>query len=232
MIVMENAETILNRYRSWSGDLEALAAAAADVQAALGISQAGAPKARLIRHYQTMGCIGRPQEREGKRGIFDYRHLLEALSVRVLLADGWTLAHIGELLAEMDDVTVEGLVLNRGQYRPVLSQASGQPVTAVAKSEQPEVAKEKAALSGSDDALALIAGFRTAAGLVPQKMVEATASRPVAVSPAHKSRALAEYVIAPWLRVTVDEHALARAEHGTVIRVLAEADALIKSLKR
>ena len=39
-------------------------------------------------------------------------------------------------------------------------------------------------------------------------------------------------MVAPWLRVTVDEQALARTEPGAVLRTLADAVALLNTLKR
>jgi DNA-binding transcriptional MerR regulator len=49
------------------------------------ISQTLVP--RTFRHYQTLGCIDVP-ERHGRNASYGYRHFLQALLIRRLLADG------------------------------------------------------------------------------------------------------------------------------------------------
>jgi hypothetical protein len=52
---------------------------------------------RSFRRYQTLGCIDAP-ERVGKRAMYGYRHLVQALLVRRLLWERLSAEHIAALL--------------------------------------------------------------------------------------------------------------------------------------
>lgn len=64
------------------------------------ISQTLVP--RTFRHYVTLGCID-PGRREGRRATYGYRHFLQALLVRRLLADGVPVRRMQELVSGSDD---------------------------------------------------------------------------------------------------------------------------------
>jgi DNA-binding transcriptional MerR regulator len=59
------------------------------------ISQTLVP--RTFRHYVTLGCID-PGRRVGRLAVYDYRHFLQALLVRRLLADGVPARRMQELV--------------------------------------------------------------------------------------------------------------------------------------
>lgn len=217
---------IIHARRDWTGDIASLVSEAARLQAELGLGDAAsAPNLRLVRHYQYVGCVGKPDDRDGTRALFGYRQLLETVAVRVLLQDGWKLAKIGGTLASLDEDAIERLIMARGAGVAVASQSA--PPT-----EAPVMAVEGAS---ARSALALLAGFRQMSGLPP-----AVASPPANKSERRESsgqpqgprpRTVAEYSPAPWLRIVVDEAALARAEPGTVARALAEAATILARLK-
>jgi DNA-binding transcriptional MerR regulator len=64
------------------------------------ISQTLVP--RTFRHYVTLGCID-PGRREGRRATYGYRHFLQALLVRRLLADGVPARRMQELVSGSGD---------------------------------------------------------------------------------------------------------------------------------
>ena len=53
---------------------------------------------RGIRYYQTLGVIDRPRRYEGRRAIYDYRHLLQLLATRQLQREGYPLSVIQSVL--------------------------------------------------------------------------------------------------------------------------------------
>lgn len=57
---------------------------------------------RTFRHYQTLGCIDVP-EKHGRNALYGYRHFLQALLVRRLLADGVPARRMQELVSGSDD---------------------------------------------------------------------------------------------------------------------------------
>jgi DNA-binding transcriptional MerR regulator len=64
------------------------------------ISQTLVP--RTFRHYQTLGCIDVP-EKHGRNASYGYRHFLQALLVRRLLADGVPGRRMQELVSGSGD---------------------------------------------------------------------------------------------------------------------------------
>jgi len=103
-------------FRDTELDLDALAAAAHRLlrQARLRVDDgrvAGAPDARGIRYYQTLGVIDRPLRYDGRRAIYGYRHLLQLLAIRQLQREGYPLAVIQATLpARTTDVLEQSLV--------------------------------------------------------------------------------------------------------------------------
>ncbi|MEO5917264.1 MAG: hypothetical protein ABIS50_23740 [Luteolibacter sp.] len=53
---------------------------------------------RSFRHYQTLGCIDSP-EKDGRRAVYCFRHLVQALLVRKLLWERVTSEQIAVLMA-------------------------------------------------------------------------------------------------------------------------------------
>lgn len=64
---------------------------------------------RTVRHYQSRSIID-PPEREGREARYGYRHVLQAVLTRVLLADGFRVPMIREMLAEQTDAEYESLL--------------------------------------------------------------------------------------------------------------------------
>ena len=53
-----------------------------------------APDTRTIRYYQSLGLVDRPLRYEGRRAVYGYRHLLQAVAVKLLQAEGLSLAQV------------------------------------------------------------------------------------------------------------------------------------------
>ncbi len=64
---------------------------------------------RLVRHYATQGLVDEPLK-EGREARYLYRHLLQLLVVRRLLAEGFSAAVVGRVLAGRSDAELEGLL--------------------------------------------------------------------------------------------------------------------------
>lgn len=61
---------------------------------------------RTVRHYQAKEIID-PPEKEGKEARYRYRHILQAVLTRVMLADGFRVPLIREMLAGKTDAEYE-----------------------------------------------------------------------------------------------------------------------------
>ena len=77
---------------------------------------------RLVRHYATQGLLDEPLK-EGREARYLYRHLLQLLVVRRLLAEGFTVAVVGQVMAERSDDELIGLVTGGVQIELVPKQA-------------------------------------------------------------------------------------------------------------
>lgn len=64
---------------------------------------------RLVRHYTTQGWLDKPI-RQGREVRYGYRHLLQLLVLRRLLADGYSVSSIGSLVGEKADAELETIL--------------------------------------------------------------------------------------------------------------------------
>jgi DNA-binding transcriptional MerR regulator len=177
---------------------------------------------RLLRHYQTVGCVSRPPERDGGRFlVYGYRQLLESLAVRVLLDDGWSLPKIGEALARLEEGDIERLLETRTlpMPNPTLSRQE--------RTAAPDVAELPAAAS---EAMKLIKGFRQ-----PGQPSLAELTRPAAAATLLQATPvvarMSEHRPAPWLRIAVDDAAMASADRATVLRAIDQAMEVLTRLR-
>ncbi len=64
---------------------------------------------RLIRHYTTLGMLDEPLK-DGRYAVYTYRHLLQILVVRRLLAEGFGANAIDRLATQRDNTELENLL--------------------------------------------------------------------------------------------------------------------------
>lgn len=83
---------------------------------------------RLIRQYTTWGLID-PPTKEGREARYAYRHLLQLLVTRRLLAEGYATAVIHKLMANQADESLETM-LDGGAQAGMEVQASVNPAIA------------------------------------------------------------------------------------------------------
>jgi DNA-binding transcriptional MerR regulator len=86
---------LLERLRNdFRGSADALIAKAEELAKALRLEQeASEGNERLLRHYVSIGVVDKPS-REGRDALYGFRHLLQFLAARRLLAEGFSLAKI------------------------------------------------------------------------------------------------------------------------------------------
>lgn len=64
---------------------------------------------RLVRHYTSRGLLDEPLK-AGRYAVYTYRHLLQVLLVRRLLAEGYGAGAIGDLAVSKTDAELEALL--------------------------------------------------------------------------------------------------------------------------
>ncbi|MFB2838030.1 MerR family transcriptional regulator [Floridanema evergladense] len=64
---------------------------------------------RLVRHYTTLGMLDEPLK-EGRYAVYTYRHLLQILVVRRLLAEGYGASAIDNFAKSKDNTELEALL--------------------------------------------------------------------------------------------------------------------------
>jgi DNA-binding transcriptional MerR regulator len=191
----------LDRYRNIESDLDDLVVAVADLVSAAGVDQTdgrvtGRPDGRGVRYYQTIGVLGKPLRYDGRRAVYGYRHLLELVTIKLLQAQGLSLAHIqraltGVTTARLEAAVAEALVGGGGDRTRVappggrLPAAPAPPAPVPAAS--PESAPSPLAPSGSSPA-------------APAASAPAPFAPPTAALP----RALVAAEVAPGVTVTID----------------------------
>lgn len=91
---------VLERLRNdFQGNADALIAKAQEVAKTLHLDQeASEGNERLLRHYVSIAVVDKPS-REGRDALYGFRHLLQFVAARRLLADGFSLAQIAKYTA-------------------------------------------------------------------------------------------------------------------------------------
>jgi len=64
---------------------------------------------RLVRHYTTQGLLDKPLK-QGREARYRYRHLLQLLAVRRLLAEGYSASSISSLIGGQGNAVLEDLL--------------------------------------------------------------------------------------------------------------------------
>lgn len=111
-------------YRSLDTPLAGLVTAVAEVLRALSVDVEddrvrGVPNARVLRYYQSTGLLDRPLRYDGRRAIYGFRHLVQAVSVKVLQSEGMSLAQIqGALAGRSTDELARLIEQAAGQVSP------------------------------------------------------------------------------------------------------------------
>lgn len=80
---------------------------------------------RLVRYYTTQGWLDKPLK-QGREARYTYRHLLQLLVLRRLLAEGYSASSIGSLIGGQADTALEdilqgGVQLTVGAANPALA---------------------------------------------------------------------------------------------------------------
>jgi DNA-binding transcriptional MerR regulator len=94
----------MNKYlerlkNDFQGGADALIAKSQDVAKTLNLEQeASEGNERLLRHYVSMGVVDKPT-REGRDALYGFRHLVQFVAARRLLAEGFPLAKIAKYTA-------------------------------------------------------------------------------------------------------------------------------------
>jgi DNA-binding transcriptional MerR regulator len=91
----------MNKYlellrNDFQGNADALIVKAQEVAKTLNLDQEAAEgNERLLRHYVSMGVVDKPS-REGREALYGFRHLVQFVAARRLLAEGFPLAKIAK----------------------------------------------------------------------------------------------------------------------------------------
>ena len=68
------------------------------------------PDARTVRFYQSLGLLDRPLRYEGRRALYGWRHVLQMVCVKLLQAQGLSLAQAQTALAQATTAQLEAAV--------------------------------------------------------------------------------------------------------------------------
>ena len=101
---------------------------------------AGSANERLVRHYVQVGVLTAP-EREGREALFGLRQVVEFLTARYLIKDGWPLAKVAEMVRATDLDGLAGMIpTDRPRTRAeevVAKYRRGRPLEAPASARAP-----------------------------------------------------------------------------------------------
>lgn len=133
--------TILHRsHGNFQGSADDLIDTAQSIARKLKLTQeAGEGNERLLRHYVSVGVVDKPL-REGRDAHYGFRHLLQYLAARRLLAEGFALAKIARFTSA---VTTDDLVRYVQRSDPA---SEAELLVAAFKAESPASAGGRAAL--------------------------------------------------------------------------------------
>lgn len=204
-----------DKYGSWEGTAEELAALASTLEGRLfpGLPHdVNPPNVRLIRGYVTDGVVTRA-ERRSREAIFGFRQLLELLTARVLLREGWPLAKVALFVrtAPADQLTSMLPPLETTRAQKLVAEFAPRATTRDVRSGASNHAKRY-------DSSAMVAARLTH---------DLVSLGNLSVTPNVKRTVTVE--VAPWCHVTVDVDALRQLDDPALERI---ADAIRASLAK
>jgi DNA-binding transcriptional MerR regulator len=105
----------LASHRDSTWDLPGLVVAAREVLAGAGARPEdervkALPDERTVRYYQTGGLVDRPVRYEGRTALYGFRHLLQVVALKLLQAQGHSLAQAQRALAGTSTKALEEAV--------------------------------------------------------------------------------------------------------------------------
>ena len=197
--------------RDWEGTAKELVATIGDVVGETIPASEFAPNIRLLRHYQGVGAISRP-ERRGKEAIYRYRQLLETMVVRHLVIDGWPLTKITNMTQGASDEELVRMLPDYGGRTSASRNHAQQLVGDFAK----EAMQASAAIgAGGTSRRSGKSGKISAA---TKKHTESFSLSEPAAAP--RRREMLDIDVADWCRLTLDRNALNRLEASDVERLV------------
>jgi hypothetical protein len=198
-------------WKSWQGTAEELVATIAEVVGETPVpANEFAPNVRLLRHYQSIDAVDRP-ERRGKEAIYGYRHLLQTMVVRSLVLDSWPLAKIAKMTQGASDEELIQLLPDYGEGGKKHSNRAQRLVEGFAK----DAMLASPAVHSADRALASRKRRSKKSG---DKLV----SRSSELSSMTRRRVTLDLEIAEWCRVTLDRGVLTRLKKEEIDDVAAK----------
>ena len=87
-----------------------------------------APDERTVRYYQSSGLLDRPLRYDGRSAVYSFRHLLQAVAVKALQAQGLSLAQVQRALAGATLSQLEGAVAEAIGVVPLPESAGQDPL--------------------------------------------------------------------------------------------------------
>lgn len=106
---------LLSAYRDATWDLSGLVASSRGLLERTGARAEderinALPDERTVRYYQTGGLVDRPLRYEGRTALYGFRHLLQVVAVKLLQAQGHSLAQVQRALAGTTTAALEEAV--------------------------------------------------------------------------------------------------------------------------
>lgn len=105
LLSLRDTELSLDQLVEHAGRLLAVAGRPADERVS------AAPDARTLRYYQSLGLLDRPLRYDGRNAVYGYRHLLQALCVKLLQAQGFNLSQAQRALDGASTAALESAAL-------------------------------------------------------------------------------------------------------------------------
>ncbi|MGA2820038.1 MAG: MerR family transcriptional regulator [Anaerolineales bacterium] len=103
---------MLDPYRNREFDLNDLVRAARSLISAASPQPSDGrvaefPDSRTIRYYQTVGLVSHPARYDGRNAVYEYRHLLQIVAVKLLQAQGLSLAQVQKVILRATSAKLE-----------------------------------------------------------------------------------------------------------------------------
>ena len=203
-------------FKSWQGTAEELVATIAEVVGETPVpANEFAPNVRLLRHYQSIDAVDRP-ERRGKEANYGFRHLLQTMVVRNLVLDSWPLAKIAKMTQGASDEELIQLLPDYGKGGKKHANRAQRLVEGFAR----DAMLASPAIHSADRALASRGRRKKKKG--DAEPVKELVSRSSELSSMTRRRVTLDLEIAEWCRVTLDRGVLTRLKKEEIDDVAAK----------
>jgi DNA-binding transcriptional MerR regulator len=183
------------------------------------------PEARTIRYYQSAGLLAPPLRYESRQAVYGFDHLMQLAVIKLLQAQGLSLAQVQRTMAASDAAALENVVAEALRSRPS-PDGTSEVLSSEASGRSDRIDSDALVAPVSSPPLPPVPYPMASSGLLdsprpPSRVSIPLSGLPIAARAQLAPRALISVELVPGILLTIDPARVSAPE--SVIEALARA---------